>query len=220
MVFLFFNVVAIQASDFFKEIPLDPIISFDEVPVEIIVKGYLRFEADVIITDKQLVYVNVEELFKKLGILCVVENNGNTLKGFIENESIRYVIDFDIKQITRGDRTIKSENGIVKELDAIYVETSIMNEAFGLNMLFNFRSLSIKLEADFELPLVKQARLEKMRKNVSKLQSKNEVEIDTVIGRNYHLFNGGVIDWSVSSAQAEGEKINNRFSLGLGSELL
>ena len=40
MVFLFFNVVAIQASDFFKDIPLDPIISFDEVPVE--------FQGDVI----------------------------------------------------------------------------------------------------------------------------------------------------------------------------
>jgi hypothetical protein len=220
VVFLFFNAVAIQASDFFKDIPLDPINSFDEVPVEIIVKGYLRFEADVIITDKQLVYVNVEELFKKLGILCVTENNGNILKGFIENESILYVIDFDSRQIIRGDRNIKSDNGIVKELGAIYIETSIMNEAFGLNMLFNFRSLTIKLDADFELPMVKQARLEKMRQNISKLQSKNETVIDTVIGRNYHFFNGGSMDWSVSSNQAEGEKINNRFSLGLGSELL
>ncbi|MDP3360029.1 MAG: hypothetical protein Q8S41_11865 [Lutibacter sp.] len=212
--------MAIQANDFFKEIPLEPINTFDEVPVEIIVKGYLRFEADVIITDKQLVYVNVAELFKNLGILCVVENNGNILKGFIENESIRYVIDFDAKQIIRGDRNIKSDNGIVKELGAIYVETGIINEAFGLNMLFNFRSLTIKLDADFELPMVKQARLEKMRQNISKLQSKNETVIDTVIGRNYHLFNGGAMDWSVSSNQAEGEKINNRFSLGLGSELL
>ncbi len=220
MLLLFFNSYSIQASDYFKETPLEPINTFDEVPVEIIVKGYLRFEADVIITDKQLVYVNVEDLFKNLGILCVVENNGTLLKGFIENESIRYVIDFDLKQITRGDRNIKSENGIVKELGAIYVETAIMNEAFGLNMLFNFRSLTIKLDADFELPMVKQARLESMRQNVSKLQSQNEVTIDTVIGRNYHLFNGGVMDWSISSAQAEGEKIDNRFSLGLGSELL
>ena len=218
--FLFFTIYTIQASDYIKEIPLDPINTFDEVPVEIIVKGYLRFETDVIITDKHLVYVNVEELFKNLGILCVAENNGTILKGFIENENTRYLIDYDLKQITRGDRTIKSENGIVKELGGIYVETSIINEAFGLNMLFNFRSLSIKLDADFELPMVKQARLKEIRQNVSKLQSKSEVAIDTVIGRNYHLFNGGVMDWSVSSNQAEGEKINNRFSLGLGSELL
>ncbi|MBA4410647.1 MAG: hypothetical protein C0397_14645 [Odoribacter sp.] len=59
-----------------------------------------------------------------------------------------------------------------------------------------------------------------MRQNVTKLQSKNVVVIDTIIGRKYHLFNGGVMDWAVSSNQAAGEKINNRFSLGLGSELL
>ena len=220
LLFLFFTIYTIQASDYIKEIHLDPINTFDEVPVEIIVKGYLRFEADVIITDTHLVYVNVEELFKNLGIFCTAENEGNILKGFIENENTHYLINFDSKQINKGDKTIKSTNGIVKKLGGIYIETSIMNEAFGLNMLFNFRSLSIKLEADFELPMVKQARLKKIRENVSKLQSKSDVIIDTIIGRNYHLFNGGVLDWSISSNQSEGEKTTNRFSLALGSELL
>lgn len=218
--FLFLNIFTSQAINDIKDIKLDPINTFDEVPVEIIVKGYLKFETDVIITDARLAYVNVEELFKNLGIYCVVENNGNTLTGFIENEKKPYQIDFDSKQIIIGDRTVISINGIVKELDAIYIETSVLNEAFGLNMLFNFRSLSIKLEADFELPMVKKARLEKIRQNVSILQSKNEEVIDTIIGRNYHLFNGGVMDWSISSYQSENEKPNNQFSLGLGSELL
>ncbi|MBT8317629.1 SdrD B-like domain-containing protein [Lutibacter sp.] len=217
--FLVVSIQSIQGYEYEKEIPLDPINTYDEVPVEIIVKGYLRFEADVIITDKRLVYVNVEELFKKLGIFCEVENGGGVLKGFIENERIPYLIDFDSKQITRGDRIITSENGIVRELGSIYVETSVLSEAFGLHMVFNFRSLSIKLEADFELPMVKQARLEKMRENITKLQSNNEVIIDSVIGRDYHFFNGGALDWSVASFQSEGAQPNNRFSLALGSEL-
>ena len=77
------NFQTVKASEYEKEIPLDPINTYDEVPVEIIVKGYLRFEADVIITDTHAVYINVEELFKKLGIYCEVENNGDILKGFI-----------------------------------------------------------------------------------------------------------------------------------------
>lgn len=218
-VFLVVSIQSIQGYEYVKEIPLDPINTYDEVPVEIIVKGYLRFEADVIITDKRLVYVNVEELFKKLGIFCEVENGGGVLKGFIENESIPYLIDFDAKQISRGDRLITSQNGIVRELGSIYVETSVLSEAFGLHMVFNFRSLSIKLEADFELPMVKQARLEKMRENITKLQSNTEVIIDSIIGRDYHLFNGGALDWSVASFQSEGAQPNNRFSLALGSEL-
>ncbi len=217
--FLLLNFQTVKAFQYVKEIPLDSINSFDEVSVEVMVKGYLRFEADVIITDRLEVYINVEEFFKKLGIYCEVENNGNVLKGFIENESIRYLVDYDSRKINKGDITIKSINGIAKELGAIYIDKSILSEAFGLNMTFNFRSLSIKLVADFELPLVKQARLEKIRDNVSKLQSKKEIDIDTIIGRNYHLFNGGVLDWSVSSFQTEGKKPNNRFSLGLGSEL-
>ncbi|WP_298363715.1 carboxypeptidase-like regulatory domain-containing protein [uncultured Lutibacter sp.] len=218
--FFLLSFITVSANDYFKEIPLEPINEFDEVPVEIIVSGYLRFEADVIITDTQLVYINVEELFKNLGISCEVDNDRNILKGFIENEQTKYTIDFNSKQIIKNGNIIKSVNGIVKELGAIYVETRILNEAFGLNMLFNFRTLSIILKADFELPLVKQARLEKVRQNVTKLQSKEEIVIDKIIDRDYHLFNGGALDWSISSNQQEGEKTNNRFSLGLGSELL
>ena len=60
--FFLLNIQTVKASDSSKEIILDPINTYDEVPIEIIVEGYLRFEADVIITDKRLVYINVEEL--------------------------------------------------------------------------------------------------------------------------------------------------------------
>jgi hypothetical protein len=218
--FFLLNIQTVKASDYFKEIIIDPINTYDEVPIEIIVEGYLKFEADVIITDKRLVYVNIEELFRKLGISCKTGHNGSTLKGFIKNENTRYFIDFNSRQIIRGDRKIKSINGIVKELGSIYVETSILSKAFDIHMVFNFRSLSIKLEADFELPRVKQARLQKIRKNVTRLQSKEAEAFDSIIGRNYHLFKGGALDWAVSSFQTKTEKPNNRYYLGLGSELL
>ncbi|TXD52016.1 hypothetical protein [Polaribacter sp. IC063] len=223
--FLVLNFQTANALDDVNEIilnpngSLDPIIGYDEVSIEIIVAGYFRFEADALITNKRLAYINVEELFKKLGIYCQPESNGNILRGFIENERIPYSIDANLKQIIIGDKTITSDNGIVKELGATYIEIGVLSEAFNMQMIFNFRSLSIKLQVGFELPFVKQARLEKMRKNVTKLQL-NEVEtFDTIIGRNYHLFKGGALDWAVNSFQSEDTKPNNRYYLGLGSEL-
>ncbi|MGK0413688.1 MAG: hypothetical protein ACJA1B_001896 [Polaribacter sp.] len=218
--FVLLNLQAKTIPPYDKEIKLDPIVSYDQVPIDIIVKGYLRFEVDAIITDKRLAYVNIEELFKKLGISCNSEKNGSAITGFIENENNRYVIDFNSKRIIVGDKTVKSTNGIAYKLGAIYIETSVLSEAFNMQLIFNFRSLSAKLEANFELPIVKLARLDKMRKNIKRLQSNEEDTFDTILGRDYHLFRGGTMDWAVSSFQAEGFKPNKRFFLGLGSELL
>lgn len=217
---IIFSSVHVKAIVEIIDIKLDPVVAYDEVPVSFIVNGNLKFEINVIITESNKVYINIEELFKSLGIKCIQENQGNNLTGFIENESKIYNIGFNANQITIGEKIIKAANGFMKESGAIYVESTVLTEAFGLNIIFNFRSLSIKLDTNFEIPAAKQARLEQMRQNVSKLQSKSEVTVDTVIGRNYHLFNGGVIDWSVSSYQAQDQKINNKFSISAGNELL
>ncbi|WP_111707882.1 MSCRAMM family protein [Lutibacter citreus] len=218
LIFLFASFKSFAAEPV-KEIKIKPIISFDEVPIEILVSGYLRFETDVIITDAKRVYINIEGLFKNLGISCQSSNNGNILSGFIEKESRKYSIDFNSYEIKLNQNSIQSKNGIIKELGNIYIESTIITEAFGLNIIFNYRSLSIKLEADFELPLIKQMRLEKMRKNISKLQNKT-TEVDSILKRDYHLFKGGMADWSLASYQTENEKTNNRIGLGLGAELL
>jgi hypothetical protein len=198
---------------------LNPLLSFDEVPVKIFINGYGSFDTDVIITENQSVYLNLYDLFTKLGIRCVEGNSGNNLDGFIENESKLYKVDFKERTITVDKQTIRSVNGILKELEVIYVESSVINEAFGLSMIFNYRSLSIKLESNFELPVLKQMRLDKMRKNISKLQ-KIEVVADTIIARKYNLFRFGMVDWSFSSYQIQDEKVNNRIGLGIGTELL
>ncbi len=209
----------VNASNTFIERKIDSIVSFDEVSVEFYVSGYYRFETNVIITDTKKLYINIDDLFKKLEIYCKVEDGGNLLKGFIENERKKYSVDLNSRQIEVGNKIIKSNNGIVKKLGAIYIESTIINEAFGLNIVFNYRSLSIKLEANFELPLVKQMRLEQMRKNISKLQNK-EPKVDKVVQREYHLFKEGMLDWSLASSQTKNETTRNRIGLGMGAELL
>jgi hypothetical protein len=201
------------------DIELSPVISFDEVPVDFNVNGYLKFETDVIITESNKVYINIEDLFKHLGIKCVSENKGNYLTGFIENENVTYSIDFNARQIKTRNKTINSANGLIKESGAIYIETTLLTVAFGLNAIFNYRSLSIIMDADFELPVTKQTRLEQMRQNVSKLQNK-PIIADTILKRNYHFFKFGMMDWFLASFQTKDRITNNRIALGVGAEFL
>lgn len=203
----------------FKDIDLNPIISFDEVPIVFIVNGYIQFETDVIITESNKVYINIQDLFKNLGIQCIESNYRNNLVGFIENEDKKYDINFEKKQITVGKTVTRSVNGIIKEFGSIYIESTVIADAFGLITIFNYRSLSIKLESNFELPLVKEMRIEKIRQNVLKIQD-NPILADTIVNRNYHLLKEGVIDWSFDSYQAKNERTINRFGIGVGAELL
>ena len=216
--FMIFSVGQATETPIIKIIKLDPILSIDEIPVEIFIKGYGKIEADVLITDRNRVYIDVNDLFNKLGILCIRTDDKFT--GFIENEKRQYTIDFTEKQITVDENIIRSPNGFTKESAAIFVESTVLNEAFGFNMIFNYRSLSIVMDANFELPLVIKARLDKIRQNVSSLQSQNEVKSDTIIGRNYHLINGLAVDWAVNLSQIAGQKSFNNYALGLGTELL
>lgn len=218
--FMMFSAARGKGTIVFKDKELEPIVSFDEIPVELFIKGYGKIEVYVLITDSNKLYIDIADLFNKLGVSCVRRANEDYFTGFIENESRPYVIDFQERKISVGKTSIYSPNGLFKETDIIYVESNLLNEAFGLNMIFNYRSLSIVMDANFELPMVKKARLEKIRQNVSMLQSQNEVISDTVVGRNYHLINGLAVDWAVYTNQITEQKSLNNYALGLGTELL
>ena len=106
------------------------------------------------------------------------------------------------KQITIGKKIINITDSLIIEFDIKYISSEIISDAFGLNFLFNPRSLSAILTPNFELPFSKQLRLEKTRENISKLQGKQPLVIDTIIPRNYHYFKFGALDWDLSSTQS------------------
>jgi len=191
---------------------------YDEIPVLVLVEGYGSFYIDVIYTDNDLLYINIEDLFKTLKIACFVGQKGDSLGGFIENEGRTYLISFDKKQVKVGDKIIKSKNGLLKEMGAVYMESSLFGEAFGITMTFNFRALTIILKSEFELPVIKQQRIEKIQSNLAKF--KGEEIVDTILHRNYHLFRFGTLDWSAASFQTWNGSTDNRLGVGIGTELL
>jgi hypothetical protein len=53
------------------------------------------------------------------------------------------------------------------------------------------------MDATFEFPKIKQARLENMRSNIIKLQTNTGSFKDTVVGREYHFLKG-TLNWSAN----------------------
>src|SRR4030043_302641 len=192
--------------------------AYDEIPVLVIVEGYKKFYVDAIYANNDSLYVDVAELFQTLNISCNVGQQGDNVSGFIENESRTYLIDYNHRQIKAGTKIINANNGLVKEMGSLYLESSLFAEAFGITLTFNYRALTIILKSDFELPVIKQQRMEQMRSNMAKI--KGEVIADTVVRRYYHIFRFGMVDWSVASYQTWKGSTDNRFGLGVGTELL
>ncbi len=194
-----------------------PLTAYDEVPVRVVIDGYKMFYIDAIYGNNKLLFVNVADLFNTLDIQCIAAKDGNSLSGFIEKESQIYTINLNAKEIKVGNKIIRTKNGLVKEIGSLYMESSLFDEAFGINLTFNYRALTLMLKSIFELPVLKQLRIEKQRNNVAKIRG--EVTADTVIKRDYHFLKPGNVDYSLGSYQIWNEPTNHLINLGIGSEL-
>ena len=189
---------------------------YNQVLITVYVDGDYTFDTNVLISPSNQIYLNVENLFKTLKIKCL--SDINTLKGFIEDEKNLYTINFEKKRITIGSKSIDISNGILEDFGIKHIEASLVFEAFGLNIIFNPRSLTAKLEANFELPFIKELRYKRMRENISEI--KGETIADTIISRDYHLFKLGTLDWNINSSQRAGNKSSTDIKIALGTELL
>lgn len=192
---------------------------YEEIPVTVFVDNVGKFDLNVLYTPNEIVYIPIEDLFRPIKIACQPVITNEVLEGFIALESNRYKVDYATKQITIGSKIYTVEKDLIKQAGILYLESSKFKEIFGIDLSFNFRSLSIKLMANFELPIVKQARIEKMQSNIAKVKGDEKVA-DTIINRNFHLLKLGTLDWNVASYQNWKGQTNNMIGLGIGTELL
>jgi hypothetical protein len=190
---------------------------YDEIAVFMMIQGVGGFEMDAIYMNGQ-VYIPVADLFGYLKINHLSSRNYDSVSGFFLREQERYLINGIEKTIVVGSNRISlDESALLRMPTGLYLRNDIFGKAFGLNLSFSFRSLSLELKTNLELPVIKELRLEQMRKNVSRL--KGEVSVDTTLERKYHFFAGGMADWSVIATQNSGGTSDTRASLGLGAEL-
>ncbi len=182
------------------------------------VERFGNFNSDAIYTPDGRVFLPVEPVFNTLKIQCNTVMKGRVLEGFIRTEDNRYSINYDKGLATVGKDKTGISKKLIMHMGLIYMDISMFGELFGLEMEFSFRSLTILIKPGFELPVIKEQRLEKIRKNINRYQQ--EQQADTVLQREVHMLKLGMLDWSLQSSQVSGSEPEHRAGIGLGAELL
>ena len=189
---------------------------YDELNVELNIPRLGTFEVPVAIKGEDA-YLSVTTVFDLLKIKHEAE--GDLLKGFIIHPDSTYIINWKQPEIIYKDRLYNlSKNDILSTPSGKYLRSDLFGNIFGLDTNFSFRSLSVKLETDKELPVIKELRLQKMRENLDRV--KGIVVPDTVLPVRRPFFKPGTFDWGIVTTQQTDFENDNRLMLGLGTMFL
>lgn len=187
---------------------------YDEISVLLNIQQLGTVEIPAVI-HKQDVYLGVESMFEILKIKVASSKTFDSVSGFFINPSASYVVDYTNHRITYlGKKYDLKTNDLVLSGSDLYLKLNYFGDIFGLNCNFSFRSLTVNLTTDIELPVIKEIRLEQIRNNINRL--KGQVRADTVIKRGYPGFHFGMTDWSIISTQEIKGPTDTRVNLGLG----
>jgi len=192
---------------------------YEEISVFLNVQGIGGYEITAIYKDDQI-YLPVPELFRCLKINQKISEENDTISGFFLVENNKYLISFPSQTVFINGKLLQLNKDEIfnTEGTGIVLKIDQFGKIFGLDCKFNFSSLSVELKTSHELPVIKELRLEQMRKNISRLRG--EITVDTTYERNYHFLRGGMVDWAIYSTQVSKGTTETRAMLGLGAEVL
>ncbi len=174
-------------------------------------------EIDAVIKGED-VYLPVTDLFNFLKIKNVPSPDLETITGFFINPEGTYRIDRSKNIIEYGGELFRLNPGdLVRTETNLYLKAYYFGHVFGLECIFDFRNLAVTVNAQLELPLIREMRLEEMRRNLTLL--KGEEKADTTIGRTYPMFHFGMADWSAIATEQINGPAEARLNLTLGSIL-
>lgn len=194
--------------------------AMEEIPVSLQIEGLGAGTLNPLYEEQSgKLLLPITELFKFLQIKAEASATLDTISGFMVKEENSYLIDNSHKEIFfNGKKYTVSKDKLINTGTELYLDCSLLGEIFGLYCTFDFRSLSIVIKANFELPVVREMRLKQFRKNMQQLQ--DNVATDTTLRQQYHLARFGMLDWSVTSTQSTITEDNTQLWLSAGAELL
>ncbi len=189
-----------------------------EISVYLVVNRIGGAEIPSIIHDRD-VYLSVTDLFNFLKIKNSVTGDFDSVTGFLINEQNSYAIDRVSNSITyKGTVYPLKEKDLLRTETGLYLKSDYFGSIFGLECTFDFRTLKVTLNTQLELPIIREMRLESMRKGIRKLHG--ERNADTTIKRDYPLLSFGMMDLTVNAAQLVNGPTNTRVNMGFGGILL
>jgi len=187
-----------------------------EISVNLEIQRIGGTEVEAVIKGKKL-YLAITDLFNFLKIKNIPSPDLESISGFFINPDNEYLIDRLNNKIHYSGKTIGLNPGdLIRTESNLYLRSSYFGEIFGLDCIFSFRTLSVTIETNLELPLIREMRQEEIRKNLSRLKT-GVVEADTVIKRTYPLFKFGIADWSAIVTEQINGPADARLNLTLGA---
>ena len=163
--------------------------------------------------------LSVTELFRFLQIKVDASTSLDSISGFMISEKNRYLIDNHNKKIFfDGKEFPVNKNQLVNTSVDLFMDSQLFGKVFGLDCQFNFRSLSVNIKPSFELPAIREMKLQQYRKNIDQL--KGQIKADTTLNQQHNLWRFGMVDWSFNSTQNTENKGNTQLWLRTGAQLL
>ncbi len=169
--------------------------------------------------DKQEVLLPVSDIFDFLKIKNSLSPGMDSITGFFLSTDAPFLIDRTGNRIQfQGKDYPLKKNELIRTETNLYLKSQYLGEIFGLDCKFSFRTLSVNMTTKLELPMMREMRLEQIRKNINRLKGTSNV--DSIIPRSRPAFQIGMADWSIVSTQEIGRKADARINLALGAVLL
>lgn len=165
------------------------------------------------------VYLPLTEIFDYLKIFEKQDLKAEKINGYFIDEKQKYEIDYKTFYIYfNGIQYALKSSELINDNGLIFIKKELFEKIFRFRINFDFRSLSAKIDADFEFPLSRIQAIEKARENIGK--GRTAEIVDTTINRQFHWFRAGITDWSLTTNSMLKYNSQIRGSLGLGAELL
>lgn len=191
---------------------------YDEIFVYLSVENLGYYEIDAIYAEDRL-YLPVLDLFNKLKVYTEASPQLDTIQGYVGDLSATYLLDFNnARYFFREKSRDGNPSDFLNTYGDVFIDVAIFDELFGFHFKLDFRSLTVFLTTDAELPVVKMLRIQKMRENLRTLEG--ETPVDSVITRKFHLAKGAVADWNITARQGTRAAPSYQFQTAIGAELL
>lgn len=193
----------------------DPVLPYDEILVFMNVQGVGNTQVAAAIRN-ETAYLSLTVIFDFLKIRNTVSESMDSISGFFISPQAGFTIDKKNSRIDyQGKKINLPPEAFIATPTSFYLRSDYFGQVFGLQCRFNFRSLSVVVSSEQELPIMREMRQEAMRNNLGKLNG--NIKFDTIIGHNYSLFKLGMADWSVINTQDVQQKaVDTRLNLSLG----
>jgi hypothetical protein len=207
----FHDVFSQKSSDQFPE-------EYDELFVYLSVENLGYYEIDAIYASEKL-YMPCLKLFKILSIYTEASAQLDSISGYMADRSKSFQLNFTTnKLIYAGKQLDVTAADYLISYDDVFLSADVYKNLFGFSLNLDFRSLLVRLQSDSELPIVKILKQKKLRENLRSLSG--EIQIDSTVQREFHVYRGAVLDWNIRLSQSSTEKPTAQLRGALGMELL